>query len=190
MRSLLKFGRARRVATPSVDGVGIVMGAWRAAIRPVATGTREMTRAALRASVDGFGITTGVRGVREASRSSGVRRLSLASLCTLICALAAGAVPAVAATQFGSWGTEAGQFRGPSGVAVNGEGDVYVADVNNKRVDKFDGSGGFLFALGLGVENGALEDQTCTAETVCLSGQGGSLTGLDLAVIPESRRLQ
>ena len=42
------------------------------------------------------------------------------------------------------WGTEGsgeGQFNGPSGVAVDQEGNVYVTEWNNHRVQKFSASG-------------------------------------------------
>lgn len=38
----------------------------------------------------------------------------------------------------------AGLFYGPRDIAVDGEGDLYVADTGNKRIQKFDPQGGFL----------------------------------------------
>ncbi len=112
------------------------------------------------------------------------RRLTLTtvvSLCVTVCALISGTGSAGAATQFGSYGTGAGQFQLPWGVAVDQtSGDVYVTDAYHNRVDKFDGSGMFLMAWGWGVLNGASELQTCT--TSCqegLEGKGpGQLAGL------------
>lgn len=50
--------------------------------------------------------------------------------------------------QFGSQGSGAGQFSGPLGVAVDeGTNDVYVADYENNRVEKFDASGKYLSEL-------------------------------------------
>ena len=49
--------------------------------------------------------------------------------------------------QWGSGGLGDGQFhsdRGPRGVAVDGSGNVYVADRRNNRIQKFDASGAFL----------------------------------------------
>lgn len=37
----------------------------------------------------------------------------------------------------GAWGTATSQFRGASGVAVDGSGNVYVADFGNGRIQKF-----------------------------------------------------
>jgi len=38
--------------------------------------------------------------------------------------------------KWGTLGTGDGQFRAPCGLAVNGAGDVYVADFANDRVQK------------------------------------------------------
>ena len=40
-------------------------------------------------------------------------------------------------TQWGSYGSGNGQFNGPTGIAVDGSGNVYVADQANNRVEKF-----------------------------------------------------
>lgn len=53
----------------------------------------------------------------------------------------------------GSPGTGAGQLKGPEGIAVDNSfslsrHDVYVADVANNRVEKFDPEGEFLLAFG------------------------------------------
>src|SRR6266516_3712455 len=47
-------------------------------------------------------------------------------------------------TTWGSSGTGNGQFNAPLGVATDGNGNVYVADTNNNRIQKFDASGTFL----------------------------------------------
>ena len=46
-------------------------------------------------------------------------------------------------TQWGSTGTGPGQFRGVKSVAVDANGNVYVADLGNKRIEVFDGDGKF-----------------------------------------------
>ncbi len=81
------------------------------------------------------------------------RRLTLATLtllCVLVLALAAGAASAGAVTQFGSEGSNPGEFRYPLGVAVDQASgdDVLVADRLGNRVDKFDGAGDFLSSWG------------------------------------------
>lgn len=67
--------------------------------------------------------------------------------------------PALAQPDFllkwGSAGSGPGQFNDPSGIAVDALGDVYVADQNNHRIQKFDGDGAYLTEWGgLGTGNG------------------------------------
>jgi hypothetical protein len=47
-------------------------------------------------------------------------------------------------TSWGSQGSGAGQFLNPVGIAVGPNGDVYVADAGNNRIQKFDANGTFL----------------------------------------------
>ena len=47
-------------------------------------------------------------------------------------------------TAWGGKGDEAGEFDTPHGIAVDGEGRVYVADRGNSRVQVFDADGEFL----------------------------------------------
>lgn len=49
---------------------------------------------------------------------------------------------------FGSRGTETGQFDHPFGVAVDGSGNIYVADTRNVRVQKFASNGSFILQFG------------------------------------------
>ena len=44
---------------------------------------------------------------------------------------------------WGSTGTEPGQFQGLKAIAIDAQGDVYVADAGNKRIQVFDGEGTF-----------------------------------------------
>jgi hypothetical protein len=109
------------------------------------------------------------------------RRLTLTtlvSLCALAGVLALGALPASATvSQFGSEGPEAGQFATSEGIAVDqASGDVYLADFQNRRVDKFTSEGVFLMAWGSGVADGTTQAlQTCTA--TCYAGLIGTGAG-------------
>ncbi len=127
----------------------------------------------------------------------GARRLLLGvlvSMCALACVLVGGAGSAWAAGGsflFGPIGEEAGQISllGSRGMAVDREsGDIYVGDIENNRIDKFDQSGKFLLAWGWGVIPGAEgsqsegsqsanELQTCTGVTECGEGHYGSGAG-------------
>ena len=51
-------------------------------------------------------------------------------------------------TKWGSEGSGDGQFKGPSGVAVDSSGNVYVADGGNNRIQKFRSDGSFIRAWG------------------------------------------
>src|SRR4030042_1741132 len=51
-------------------------------------------------------------------------------------------------TKWGSPGSGDGQFNYPAGVAVDSSGNVYVADLGNHRIQKFDSSGGFITKWG------------------------------------------
>ena len=42
---------------------------------------------------------------------------------------------------WGSRGTEPGQFNTPHSIAIDAQGNVYVADSGNKRIQVFDGAG-------------------------------------------------
>ena len=43
---------------------------------------------------------------------------------------------------------EPGQFRSPWGIAVDGQGDVFVTDTANQRIQKFDRDGNFITQWG------------------------------------------
>jgi sugar lactone lactonase YvrE len=62
-------------------------------------------------------------------------------------------------TQWGSYGTNNGQFENPQGIAVDSSNTVYVADTHNARVQKFDSNGNYLLQWGgYGANNGQFID--------------------------------
>lgn len=60
----------------------------------------------------------------------------------------AGSAAYVFVDSFGTDGTGPGQFRSPSGVAVDAAGNVYVSDTNNHRIQVFDMYGTFKRQFG------------------------------------------
>lgn len=70
-----------------------------------------------------------------------------------------------------SQGKGAGGVEIPLSTAVDqSSGDVYVADRNNFRIDKFDAGGNFLLAWGFGVADGVTAElQTCGPESTPLA---------------------
>lgn len=56
-----------------------------------------------------------------------------------------------------------GRLKNPWGVAINGEGTIYVADTGNQRVDAFSQDGVFLFAFGPKVGPYMLQEPTSIA---------------------------
>ena len=121
-----------------------------------------------------------------------VRGLTLAGVVSL-CAVLAGVLvlacaPALAVrgyvpgvpSSFGSAGSGDGQFKEPTGVAVNGSseplvepaaGDVYVLDTGNNRVERFSSAGVFIAAWGWGVGDGEAKYEVCTSG--CRAGIAG-----------------
>ena len=98
-------------------------------------------------------------------------------------------------SSFGSLGSGSGELNHPEGVALDAEGDVWVVDSGNYRVDEFSSGGKFMRAFGWGVANEAHELQTCSSS--CKTGLAGSGRGqlgeegaytqaVGIAVAPES----
>jgi hypothetical protein len=121
---------------------------------------------------------------------------------------ATGSLPSLGS--FGIQGKGAGQFERPRGVAIDGsggpsKGDLYVADQNNQRVEKFTSVGSFVLMFGNLVnetkvrekaEGKAIteaEENLCTAVSgdVCTAGLRGSgggqfFTPMGVAVDPSN----
>jgi DNA-binding beta-propeller fold protein YncE len=52
-------------------------------------------------------------------------------------------------TKWGSSGVANGEFLVPTGIATDAAGNVYVAEGNGNRFQKFDNNGAFLMAVGI-----------------------------------------
>ncbi|CAF0982433.1 unnamed protein product, partial [Didymodactylos carnosus] len=74
--------------------------------------------------------------------------------------------------KFGEFGVMEGQFTEPSGIAVNGQGDIIVADTNNHRIQVFDKDGRFRFQFG---ECGKREGQLLYPNRVAVFRQSGDI---------------
>ncbi|MBM3476011.1 MAG: hypothetical protein FJX75_22305 [Armatimonadetes bacterium] len=85
------------------------------------------------------------------SARDGVRRVGFLVGWILVATLVIGASAHASyqfVTEWGSRGSGDGRFVSPQGIAVDGAGNVYVADTWNHRIQKFDGSGAFLTKWG------------------------------------------
>jgi DNA-binding beta-propeller fold protein YncE len=77
---------------------------------------------------------------------------------------------------FGNSGSGVGQMQVPEGVAIEpANGNVYVADTGNDRIDVFGPTGSFVEAFGWGVADGQPRLEVCT--TVCQAGIAGTGSG-------------
>lgn len=83
--------------------------------------------------------------------------------------------------RFGGIGSGEGGVMGPQSIVRDGTtGDLYVSDEGNRRIDVFDGGGGFLGAFGYGVLSGADVFQACGPEV------GPCRAGVDHTADPHS----
>jgi tripartite motif-containing protein 71 len=81
--------------------------------------------------------------------------------------------------QNGSQGAQGGEFNTPYDAAVDGDGNVYVVEANQYRLQKFDASGAFEQAWGTDVITGGPTGyEVCTVAAACKGGAGGSLGGM------------
>jgi DNA-binding beta-propeller fold protein YncE len=78
-----------------------------------------------------------------------------------LCTIASGCVGGVRSAA-------AGGFEGPSGVAIDAGGSIYVADNGQHRISQFSAAAVFIRAFGTGVLDGADAFQICTL--VCQAG--------------------
>ena len=110
------------------------------------------------------------------------RKLAVATVVAIVCALLGGASAQAALTHdfsFAAPGSGAGQLKDPSGIAVNTTtGDVYIADSGNRRVVQFDKDGNFIRTWGEEV-NATTGGDVCTAASgnTCKEGVAGTAGG-------------
>ena len=78
-------------------------------------------------------------------------------------------LPPVFSLKWGTNGSGNGQFNTPRGVAVDGTGNVYVADTYNHRIQKFTATGTYLTQWGT---NGAGTGQFAYPRGVAVDGTG------------------
>jgi hypothetical protein len=88
-----------------------------------------------------------------------------------ICTETTGCKPGIA-------GAQAGQLSGPSYVASDGAGSIFVTDQVNNRVNQFTDAGAFVRAWGFDVVPGGGERfEICTQATGCKRGESGGRAG-------------
>ena len=75
-------------------------------------------------------------------------------------------------TKWGSTGSERGQFRDPYSLAVDSAGSVYVGDLENHRIQKFDSDGKFLKTWG---SEGSKKDELKFPEKVIFDSSTDNL---------------
>jgi len=64
-------------------------------------------------------------------------------------------VQVVSLKSWGSQGAGEGEFEMPSGIVIDSQGNIYMTDTDNHRIQKFDSNGNFLLQWGSqGIENG------------------------------------
>ena len=71
----------------------------------------------------------------------------------------------------------AGGMSDPEDIALGAEGNVFVADTANNRIDVFTAAGAFVRAFGSEVEPHGLREDICTAAIGCAAGTPGPEAG-------------
>ncbi|HWA54611.1 MAG TPA: hypothetical protein VG816_10600, partial [Solirubrobacterales bacterium] len=71
-------------------------------------------------------------------------------------------------------GGRGGEFDDPAGIATDSSGDVYIADLESHRIEKFTSSGEFEWAAGKDViEGGTEEFEVCLVASQCQKAAAG-----------------
>jgi tripartite motif-containing protein 71 len=92
-------------------------------------------------------------------------------------------------TRWGSYGTGNNQFRSPHDIAVSRDGEVFVADTDNRRIQVFDQNGGFIRSWG-SAGNGSGQFQDPRGVGVNQDGSRTRVLVSDTAMNNVSRRLR
>ncbi|MDX6584157.1 MAG: large repetitive protein [Solirubrobacterales bacterium] len=92
-------------------------------------------------------------------------------------------VAGVDTCKIGVQGSLGGELSNPRGIAVDSQGNVYVGNTSNSRIEKYSSGGTFLIAWGKDVVSPGSPSDTGTGLEVCVAGvdtckQGASSTGL------------
>jgi hypothetical protein len=87
---------------------------------------------------------------------------------------------------WGSTGSQPGQFQGVKAIAIDAQGDVYVADAGNKRIQVFDGEGTFKREFA-GVGTPLAMCMTRGASQVLYVSHSGDADGMEDAAIYKVR---
>jgi DNA-binding beta-propeller fold protein YncE len=74
--------------------------------------------------------------------------------------------------KWGSEGIDNGQFKTPHGVAIDPEDNVYITDMDNFRVQKFDSNGNFLTKWG---SEGSEDGQFTKPEDIAVDSKTGNV---------------
>jgi sugar lactone lactonase YvrE len=70
---------------------------------------------------------------------------------------------------FGNEGSSKGQFKHPAGIAIDAKGNLWVIDMENKRVEEFDKEGKYLFGFG---EEGSGKCQFSRPAAIAIDSKG------------------
>ena len=88
-------------------------------------------------------------------------------------------------TQIGHWGRNYEyELSSPRGVAVDSAGNIYVADFDNWRVQKFDSDGNFLLMFGWRVATGVNQFEICYEDCHLGGGPADKRCGEGAVVVP------
>ena len=79
-----------------------------------------------------------------------IRLTALTAIATFALAAGASADGLKFVRTWGGEGDDPGEFNSPLGIATDADGNVYVGDTGNTRIQKFDSNGNFITDWGSG----------------------------------------